>query len=162
MNSQQDQLSTGLTLEPIRSRWISVLVALDSMGTLSVTKLMQFLPGIRPHFDDFIKSGIPRMGDHGVNISASLLQCNIPVSCFPLAEDKFSLIGTRRLQPQTDVSRFLLETTARACSSLSPSIAVSMTRDLKDYINWRVQFALMPPSRSTLRQALSDLTCKYV
>lgn len=161
-NSPADQLSTDLTLEPIRSRWISVLVALDSMGTLSATKLMQYLPGIRPHFDDFIKNGIPHIGDYGVNISASLLQCNIPVSCIPLAEDKFSLIGTRRLQPQRDVSRFLSETTARTCSSLSPSIAASMTRDLKDYINWRVQFALMPPSRSTMRQALSDLTCKYV
>jgi hypothetical protein len=132
------------------------------MGTLSATKLMQYLPGIRPHFDDFIKNWIPHIGDYGVNISASLLQCNIPVSCIPLAEDKFSLIGTRRLQPQRDVSRFLSETTARTCSSLSPSIAASMTRDLKDYINWRVQFALMPPSRSTLKQALSDLACKYV
>ena len=161
-NVKEDRLSTGAAREPIRSRWISVLAALHSMGTLSVTQLMQFVPGIRPHFDNFAKGGIAQIGDPLIDSAASLLQCISPVSCVPQADDKFVLIGTSSLQPQTVVSKFLPEIEARAHSSLSPSTVASMTRDLKDYINWRVQFALMPPSRSTLKQALSDLACKYV
>jgi hypothetical protein len=160
--SKADRLSTGVTCERIRSRWIGVLVALHSIGTLSVAKLMQFVPGIQPHFDDFIKSEIAHIGIHGIHSAASLLQCISPVSCSPQADDKFSLFGSRPLQPQTDVSQHLLDTTARTHLSLSQSTAASMTRDLNDYINWRVQFALMPPSCSMLRQALGDLTCKLV
>jgi hypothetical protein len=161
-NVKEDRLSSGAAHEPIISRWMSVLAALHSMGTLSVTKLMHFIPGIRPHFDYFNRGGIAYIGDRSNDSATSLLQCISPVSCVPQADDKFVLIGSSPLQPRTDVSKILPEIEARTRSSLSPSTTASMTRDLKDYINWRVQFALMPPSRSTLKHALSDLTCKYV
>jgi len=47
-------------------------------------------------------------------------------------------------------------------SAASSAAASHHHRDLNDYISWRVQFALLPPSCATLKQALDDLTSKCV
>jgi hypothetical protein len=72
--------------------------------------------------------------------------------------------------PQLDASFFHLDLKVRThalklpmLSKSSPkSSLLSVKHDLKDYISWRVQFALLPPSCATLKQALGNLTSKYV
>jgi hypothetical protein len=127
----------------VKSRWTSVLVALHSIKVISIEKLLQFVPDIQS-YSDFNTCSSARTSGSNVGNGASTCNCHLPFVC--------SLL--QQIGPQ---SSFPAQLTGNSASSLSP-----VKRDLKSYINWRVQFALLPPSFATLRKSLGDLTGMYV
>jgi hypothetical protein len=142
--------------ESSNSRWSSVLVALHSAGVISIGKLIQFLPDVqRQPVDGAIRGGV-NIGDQNFQFFCSLSQCIIPT--VSQADDKTVV------QPQSFASNRDPRSNTRTLGLQSSSVPslIPIKRDLKDYISWRVQFALLPPSCATLRQALSDLTNRYI
>ncbi len=158
-SSKYDRTFVRYDPESSRSRWTSVLVALHSAGVISIDRLVQYLPGIYryPVDENFLWC-------------RSLSQCINPTHVDARDDTTKSLLRTIPSQPQSDASVSFsdLEVPTHALKSpmltkSSPnSSLLSVKHDLKDYISWRVQFALLPPSCATLRQVLGDLTSKYV
>lgn len=169
-NSRVEQKFACSAYESSKSRWTSVLVTLHSMGLVSIERLIQFLPDNQPHPANFTISGGRTSSTLNLQCLRSLSQCISPTYFSTRVDDNFPLIYAFPSHSQSKASNHhpcsKTPTAASQYYTFTQSSQLSsvacMKRDLMDYISWRVQYALLPPSCETLRQSLSDLTSEYV
>jgi hypothetical protein len=145
--------------ESNKLRWTSVLVALNDVGVVSIEKLLRFLPKIRPQ-TDVPGSAVVNRNDHNWTFIFSLFDCIHPVHSGAYSLEIASSLQTQAVAPNQHPSSKSKDFLSRSPSEPTPvavCLSNSINRDLREYISWRVQFALLPPSCATIRQSLGEL-----